>query len=180
MMRPAAGGQPETAAAENIDAILRLEKQDEETLAVHHRVFHWIGWFVGTIQFISFQCAFVFCWIAFNLAFKHYAFDEYPFPLLATILALEAVLLTSCVLIRQSTIDQTLERRDHLELQINLLAEREATRSLRILQRIAKRLDVDDDEDCTPDELACETSVDQIARDLREREKKDEPKEQER
>jgi uncharacterized membrane protein len=162
MMRPAAGGQPETAAAENIDAILRLEKQDEETLAVHHRVFHWIGWFVGTIQFIS------------------YAFDEYPFPLLATILALEAVLLTSCVLIRQSTIDQTLERRDHLELQINLLAEREATRSLRILQRIAKRLDVDDDEDCTPDELACETSVDQIARDLREREKKDEPKEQER
>lgn len=106
MMRPAAGGQSETAAAENIDAILRLEKQDEETLAVHHRVFHWIGWFVGTIQFISFQCAFVFCWIAFNLVFKHHAFDEYPFPLLATILALEAVLLTSCVLIRQSTIDR--------------------------------------------------------------------------
>jgi uncharacterized membrane protein len=116
MMRPAAGGQSETAAAENIDAILRLEKQDEETLAVHHRVFQWIGWFVGTIQCISFQCAFVFCWIAFNLVFKHHAFDEYPFPLLATILALEAVLLTSCVLIRQSTIDQRLERRDHLEL----------------------------------------------------------------
>jgi uncharacterized membrane protein len=91
--------------------------------------------------------------------------------LLATILALEAVLLTSCVLIRQSTIDQTLERRDHLELQINLLAEKEATRSLRILQRIAKRLDIDNDEDCAPDELARETSVDEIARDLREREK---------
>jgi uncharacterized membrane protein len=159
------------AATENIDAIRRLEKQDEETLAVHHRVFHWIGWFVGTIQFISFQCAFVSSWIAFNLNFKHHAFDEYPFPLLGAILALEAVLLTSCVLIRQSTIDQTLERRDHLELQINLLAEREATRSLRILQRIAKRLDIDEDEDCTPDELARETSVDKIARDLREREK---------
>ena len=91
MMRPAAGGQSETAAAENIDAILRLEKQDEETLAVHHRVFHWIGWFVGTIQFISFQCAFVFCWIAFNLTFDHHAFDEYPFPLLATILAAERI-----------------------------------------------------------------------------------------
>ena len=126
-MRPAAGGPSETAAAENIDAILRLEKQDEETLAVHHRVFHWIGWFVGTTQFISFQCAFVFCWIASNLVFKQHTFDEYPFPLLAMILALEAILLTSCVLIRQSTIDQTLERRDHLELQINLLAEREAT-----------------------------------------------------
>ena len=92
---------------------------------------------------------------------------------LATILALEAVLLTSCVLIRQSRIDRTLERRDHLELQINLLAEREATRSLRILQRIAKRLDVDDMEDGRPDELASETSVDQIAQDLKDREDED-------
>jgi uncharacterized membrane protein len=173
-MRPAAGGKTDTPAAENIDAILRVEKQDEEALAVHHRMFHWIGWFVGTIQFIILQCAFVLCWIAFNLYFTHQAIDEYPFPLLATILALEAVVLTSCVLIRQSVIDQTLERRDHLELQINLLAEREATRSLRILQRIAKRLGVDDAEDCTPDELARETSVDEIARDLREREKKEE------
>jgi hypothetical protein len=71
-------------------------------------------------------------------------------------------------------IDRTLERRDHLELQINLLAEREATKSLRILQRIAKRLNVDDDEDCAPDELARETSVNEIAHDLREREKKEE------
>jgi uncharacterized membrane protein len=170
-MRAAAGDKSETSPAENIDAILRVEKQDKEALAVHHRIFHWIGWFVGTIQFIVLQCAFVLCWIVFNLNFTHQAFDEYPFPLLATILALEAVLLTSCVLIRQSTIDQTLERRDHLELQINLLAEKEATRSLRILQRIAKRLDIDNDEDCAPDELARETSVDEIARDLREREK---------
>jgi uncharacterized membrane protein len=89
--------------------------------------------------------------------------DEYPFPLLATILAPEAVLLTSCVLIRQNLIDKTLERRDHLELQINLLAEREATRSLRILQKIAEHLAVRDIEDCKEDELARETSVDQIA-----------------
>ena len=169
-MRPAATGQSQTAAAENIDSIIRLEKQDQETLALHHRAFHWIGWFVGTIQFVSLQGIFVFCWIAYNLHFRQHAFDVYPFPLLSTILALEAVLLTSCVLIRQSTIDSTLERRDHLELQINLLAEREATRSLRILQRIAKRLEVDDDEDGAPDELARETSIDEIAEDLRRRE----------
>jgi uncharacterized membrane protein len=173
-MSPAATSQSQTAAAENIDSIIRLEKQDEETLALHHRAFHWIGWFVGTIQFVSLQCVFVVCWIAINIHFEHHAFDEYPFPLLAMILALEAVLLTSCVLIRQSTIDHTLERRDHLELQINLLAEREATRSLRILQRIAKRLEVDDDADCASDDLARETSIDEIAQDLRKREEKEE------
>jgi hypothetical protein len=62
-----------------------------------------------------------------------------------------------------------LEKRDRLELQINLLSEREATRSLRILQKLARRLNVDD-EDCQQDELAQETSVDQLARGLRERE----------
>jgi uncharacterized membrane protein len=122
----AAGGgtQAERPAAENIDTILRLEKQDEEMLAVHHRLFHWVGWFVGTARFIVLQCVFVLCWVVLNHAFPHHAFDEYPFPLLAITLALEAVLLTSCVLIRQSLIDRTLERIDHLELQINLLAER--------------------------------------------------------
>ena len=60
-----------------------------------------------------------------------------------------------------------------LDYRFNLLSEREATRSLRILQKLAKRLSVED-EDCQQDELADETSVDQIARDLREREKYEE------
>lgn len=168
-----AGTPSERPAAQSIDAILRLEKKDEQTLAVHHRLFHWIGWFVGTVNFIFLQCAFVLGWITLGHVFPHHAFDEYPFPLLAMILALEAVLLTSCVLIRQSLNDRTLERRDHLELQINLLAEREATQSLRILQRITKKLDVEDMEEGCPDELASETSVDQIAQDLRDRQDED-------
>ena len=73
-MRTTAGGKSETSPAENIDAILRVEKQDKEALAVHHRFFHWIGWFVGTIQFVALQCAFVLCWIAFNLNFTHQPF----------------------------------------------------------------------------------------------------------
>lgn len=101
--------------------------------------------------------------------FPDRALDPFPFPLLGTFLALEAVLLTSCVLIRQNATDRILEKRDRLELQINLLSEREATRSLRILQKLAKRLNVED-EDCKQDGLADETSVDQIARDLRTRE----------
>lgn len=164
------GPKTDTSAAESIDAILRLEKKEERTLTIHHRFLHAIGGFVGTSQFILLQCGAAISWVAFNACFQQLAFDAYPFPLLATVLALEAVLLTSSVLIRQNLIDQTLERRDHLELQINLLAEREATRSLRILQAIAKRLDVGDIEDCKEDELAEETSVDQIAQDLKARE----------
>ena len=75
-MSAGAAAKSETSPAESIDAILRVEKQDEEALAVHHRIFHWIGWFVGTIQFIVLQCGFVLCWIVFNLNFAQQAFDE--------------------------------------------------------------------------------------------------------
>ena len=167
------GRKQEATAAENIDAILRLEKQEEQKLALHHRIFHTIGGFVGTTHFILLQCLAVACWAAFNLSVSEQV-DEYPFPLMATILALEAVVLTSCVLIRQNLVDQTLERRDHLELQINLLAEREATRSLRMLQNIAERLGIGDTEDCNEDELAEETSVEQIAQDLEARKEREE------
>ena len=70
------------AAAENIDAILRLETQEEEKLALHHRIFHTIGGFVGTTHFILLQCLAVACWAAFNLSVSE-PVDEYPFPLLS-------------------------------------------------------------------------------------------------
>jgi len=50
-MHPAVGTRAERPVAQNIDTILRLEKQDEAKLAVHHRLFHWVGWFVGAVRF---------------------------------------------------------------------------------------------------------------------------------
>jgi uncharacterized membrane protein len=166
--RPVAPSQ----ARNNIEAILQLEKEDEREVAVHHRIFHVVGWFFGTTYFVSAQCLAVCLWVALNgIAGSGQAIDPYPFPLLATFLSLEAVLLTSCVLIRQNAIDRTSERRDHLELQINLLAEQEATRSLDILQRIADHLQVPNARDAQGEELAEDTAVATIARDLRAREK---------
>jgi uncharacterized membrane protein len=163
-------------ARRNIESIIQLEKEDEAKLLPHHRLFHGIGWFVGTLYFVTFQIMMVAGWIALNTtsATHGWAFDKYPFPLLSIILALEAVLLTSCVLMRQNAIDQISERRNHLDLQINLLAEEEATKSLDLLQRIAERLGVPFEKDRKSIELANETPVDEIARDLRAREKQEE------
>ena len=121
---PRPGAAPRTAAR-NIESILRIEKEDKRQLQPHHRIFHAIGWFVGTVYFFVFQCLAVAVWISANslAATQSWHFDEFPFPLLSAVLALEAVLLTSCVLIRQNVIDQTSERRNHLDLQINLLAD---------------------------------------------------------
>jgi uncharacterized membrane protein len=160
-------------AEKNIESILTLEKEDERELSAFHRVSHTVGWFVGTIYFVLFQCVFVLLWIAVNTHQLHNspAFDPYPFPLLSTVLALEAVLLTSFVLIRQNAMDLRSERRNHLDLQINLLAEKEATSILKILRDISNHLDIDVSADAEHEELAEDTAVESIARDLRSREK---------
>jgi uncharacterized membrane protein len=158
----------------NVESILKLEKEDERELSAFHRVSHAVGWFVGTIYFVLFQCIFVLLWIALNarLLGNGHAFDPYPFPLLSTVLALEAVLLTSFVLIRQNAIDLQSERRNHLDLQINLLAEKEATSILKILREIADHMEVNVSADAEREELAEDTAVESIARDLRSKEKR--------
>jgi uncharacterized membrane protein len=88
----------------NIEAILKLEEEDERRLSTLHRISHKVGWFVGTIYFVIFQAAFVLVWVIWN-AYAVRPFDPYPFPLLSAVLALEAVFLTSFVLIRQNSMD---------------------------------------------------------------------------
>ena len=167
-------GQRSGAAAHNIEAILCIEKQDERKLLLHHRALHAVGRFVGTPFFFAIQSFGVGLWLWINTqATVSWRFDEYPFSLLSVVLALEAVLLTSCVLIRQNISDQAFERRNNLELQINLLAEREATASLALLQRIAAHLKCPVEKDAQSEHLADKTEVDQIAQDLREREERD-------
>ncbi|MEZ0081492.1 DUF1003 domain-containing protein [Bradyrhizobium japonicum] len=164
------------AAARNIESILEIERKDEEKLLLHHRALHAVGQFVGTPYFFIIQSLGVGLWIWMNIGESNWKFDEYPFPLLALLLALEAVLLTSCVLIRQNISDQAFERRNHLDLQINLLAERESTLSLDILRRLAAHMNCPIDQDAQCDELTKETPVDAIAQDLRASEEKDEEK----
>jgi uncharacterized membrane protein len=120
------------AAANNIATILNLEKEDEQKLGLADRVSHQVGRFVGTIYFVLSECLLVLLWLVLNVGpFRlEAAFDPYPFPLLSVVLTLEAVLLTSFVLIRQSALNLQSERRNHLELPINMLAEEEATESV--------------------------------------------------
>jgi uncharacterized membrane protein len=112
------------------------------------------------------QVAFVIFWGLWN-AYAASRFDPYPFPLLSLVLALEAVLLTSFVLIRQNAMTLQSEWRNHLDLQINLLAEKKATSILKALGEIARKFDIDLSQDAENSELTKGTPLESIARDLR-------------
>lgn len=83
-------------------------------------------------------------WIAINLGAigAIQPFDKFPFPLLTSIVSLEAIFLALFVLASQNRMGKQSDLRANLDLQIDLLAEREMTTVLHLLSDIASHLDV--------------------------------------
>jgi len=67
------------------------------------------------------------------------AFDPYPFSLLNVFVSLEAIFLTSFVLMTQNRMTKQADRRAHLDLQVNLLAEQELTAILQMLYALCQK-----------------------------------------
>lgn len=157
---------PQTSTSQiNIETIIRLEEEAEKDRTTTERVSETIGHFAGTITFVLVQVGFVGVWIAANL--RDDAVDPFPFVFLAGMLAFEAVTLTAFVLIRQNRMSLRADRRNHLALQINLLAEQEATKIIQMLGRMSKQMGIEGEvTDPETRELAADTSIDGIARDL--------------
>ena len=74
-------------------------------------------------------------------------FDPIPFGLLTIIVSLEAIFLSIFVLISQKHMTRQADRRAHLDLQVNLLAEQEMTTVLRMLRRMCKKIGVEPEPD---------------------------------
>ena len=69
-------------------------------------------------------------------------FDSFPFPILTATVSLEAIFLALFVLSSQNRLATQADKRAHLNLQVDLLAEREMTAVLQLLNSIATHLGV--------------------------------------
>jgi uncharacterized membrane protein len=89
--------------------------------------------------------------------------------LLDTVVAVEAIFLASFIVMRQSRLSRRSDERDHLILQVLLLAEKEITAVLQIERQLAARVGlsaVAEDADIT--QLSQKTSIDDVAQSLKE------------
>src|SRR5215472_8867438 len=93
-------------------------------------------------------------------------FDPWPFLLLGVVVSLEAIFLSTFVLIKQNRMSKRSDQRAHLDLQINLLAEREMTLMLQMLETISARLGINAPKE-EIEEFVSETSVEAVAEELR-------------
>jgi len=160
----ARAAQPPITAA-NIQAVVDLERQTRRERTSLERLTDSVSGAVSSTEFILFHIAWFSGWIAFNV-FSWRRFDPFPFNLLTLIVSLEAIVLTAFVLMSQNRLTQSADKRAHLDLQINLLAEQELTAILRVVYLIAEKTGVAVNDDPDLVKLLDRTDVKVLAEEL--------------
>jgi uncharacterized membrane protein len=156
---------------EHVDLIAKHEQEFLANRTRTERLGDSVASFAGSLRFVVLHLAVAAVWVAVNTL--HIVpirpFDPPPFSLLATFLALEAILLASFILMRQTRMSRRAEERDHLMLQILLLAEKEITAVLGMdrqiagsmgLQKVAKDKEIE--------QLSQHTSIEDVAETIKQ------------
>ena len=127
----------------NIQALLKQRELDDEQLTWQDRLADRIGRFTGSMNFVWLHLIFIGLWVAINLGAVPWVarFDE-TFVLLATAASVEAIFLSTFVLITQNRMQIQADKRADLNLQVSLLSEHEVTQLIKIVTEIGERLNL--------------------------------------
>ncbi|MGQ9371451.1 DUF1003 domain-containing protein [Azospirillum sp. ST 5-10] len=127
----------------NIAALRRRRQQDEHAASLEERLAGAITRFTGSMRFVYLHLAFFGAWILANLGWLPAVPRWDPsFVVLAMMASVEAIFLSTFVLISQNRMARAADKRADLDLQISLLAEHEVTKLVALVSAIADRLDV--------------------------------------
>jgi uncharacterized membrane protein len=119
--------------------------------------------FTGSMRFVYLHLAFYGAWILINLGVVPGVprFDP-SFVILAMEASVEAIFLSTFVLISQNRMAALADKRADLDLQINLLSEHEITRLITLVTAIAARMGIDAARDPELAELARDVAPEQV------------------
>jgi uncharacterized membrane protein len=171
------GNDLDAVLTRNIGALLEMRTQFHKDRSWQDRMADGITAFAGSLPFVGLHLLIVTGWILVNSrVFPHLPpFDPFPFSVLATSATVEAIFLATFVLITQNRMTRLADRRANLDLQINLLAEHEVTRLIGLVDAIAHRLGILDEDkpdvEHLKEELAPEQVMEKIERAEQELEK---------
>jgi uncharacterized membrane protein len=130
----------EDVTRQNIQAMRQLDDAAMAKRTGADRIAAAIARFCGSMTFVFIHVAVFAAWIGYNVLPWFTPFDPYPFTFLTLVVSLEAIFLSTFILISQNYDMRVSERRNQLDLQINLLSEQENTKMLQMLERIAKKV----------------------------------------
>jgi uncharacterized membrane protein len=140
----ATAGRFSRVLARNIDGLLAARREAERRMSAQERVSDRITRFTGSLRFVYIHGLLFGGWVVWNLGWVPWlpTFDP-SFVMLAMVASVEAIFLSTFVLISQNRMQAQAERRAELDLQISLLAEHEVTQLMNLLDAVARHLGVE-------------------------------------
>jgi uncharacterized membrane protein len=127
-------------------ALRQRRRQEKTAEGWEEKLADAITHFSGSMRFVYLHLAIYGAWIAINLIPQIPHFDP-TFVILAMVASVEAIFLSTFVLISQNRAAAASDKRDDLDLHVNLLAEHELTRLVTMVAAIADKLEVRTDAD---------------------------------
>ena len=138
----------------NVNTLLHRRQQDKEKRSRADKIADTIASFAGTMLSVSIHAILFATWIAWNMGLLGLKPFDPSFIIMATFAAVEAIFLTSFVLIKQKQMNTAFDKRAELDLQVGLLTEHEVTRVLTLVTTIAKTMYIEIAEDKEIEELS--------------------------
>jgi uncharacterized membrane protein len=148
MSHPAPADEPAAAAGlssvvhRNINSLMVVRQQEVRRRSRSERLADAVTAFAGSMWCVYVHAVLFGAWLTLNaprVPFPH-KWDPYPFVMLAMGASVEAIFLSTFILITQNRMQRVADRRAELDLQISLLAEHELTRAIRLIDSIALRV----------------------------------------
>ncbi len=159
-------------AQQNVQTVSRLEYDALRARSLAERLSDVLTKAIGSLASITFHIVWFTTWILINSGLVPGVgpFDPFPFGILTLIVSTEGVLLALTILISQNRMTRQADRRAHLDLQIGLLAEQEATLMLHLLQRVVRHLGLpEDSSEAEANKLIRRTDLNAMMRSLEEK-----------
>ena len=137
--------------------------REEATATLEERIADAITRFSGTMKFVYLHAVVYGFWIIANLDLVPGVpkFDP-SFVILAMVASVEAIFLSTFILITQNRMSAAADKRAELDLQISLLAEHEVTKLAALLSAIANRLGIQTEVEELKEDVAPEAVLDEI------------------
>ena len=176
------GSAPDTGAVSadpvvhNVGEIVKLEQRDRLSMNASDHIANLITAFSGSMLYVYLHVIWFTLWIVLNLGWLGITpFDPFPFGLLTMIVSLEAIFLSTFVLISQNRQALQSDRRQKLNMQVDVIAEQEITKLMQMLLEIQRHLGIHPTDDPQIHAMRRPTHIAELAQKIDQAEKHIDP-----
>lgn len=164
-IEPLVAGHPSGLAPvvdQNIRALVARRREDERRTGWQDRIAGAISRFVGSMRFVYLHVLIFGGWLLWNAGWLPLRPFDPSLVILAMVASVEAIFVSTFVLITQNRMAVQADKRADLDLQISLLAEHEITRLITLVARIAERMDIQESHNPELSELSRDVAPEKV------------------